>query len=89
MSRAVAWDGFFNTRDLGGLPTKSGETTGYGAFFRSADLRFVIDAGWAQAREAGVRTVVDLRNATRSGLGPNREQRRRVRRSSPHPLRPQ
>jgi protein-tyrosine phosphatase len=62
MSRAVAWDGFFNTRDLGGLPTRSGETTGYGAFFRSADLRFVTDSGWAQAREAGVRTVVDLRN---------------------------
>ncbi|MFG1640154.1 tyrosine-protein phosphatase [Amycolatopsis sp. NPDC049252] len=58
----MAWDGFFNTRDLGGLPTKSGKTTGYGAFFRSADLRFVTDAGWAQAREAGVRTVVDLRN---------------------------
>ncbi|MFJ1766301.1 tyrosine-protein phosphatase [Amycolatopsis sp. NPDC088138] len=62
MSRAVAWDGFFNTRDLGGLPTSSGETTRYGAFFRSADLRFVTDSGWAQAREAGVRTVVDLRN---------------------------
>ncbi|WP_410617863.1 tyrosine-protein phosphatase [Amycolatopsis sp. cmx-8-4] len=62
MSRAVTWDGFFNTRDLGGLPTRSGETTGYGAFFRSADLRFVTDAGWAHAREAGVRTVVDLRN---------------------------
>ncbi|MEA5359425.1 tyrosine-protein phosphatase [Amycolatopsis sp., V23-08] len=62
MSRAVAWDGFFNTRDLGGLPTRSGETTAYGAFFRSADPRFVTDSGWAQAREAGVRTIVDLRN---------------------------
>jgi hypothetical protein len=62
MSRAVAWEGFFNTRDLGGLPAKSGGTTGYGAFFRSADLRFVTDSGWTQAREAGLRTVVDLRN---------------------------
>src|SRR5690349_7904306 len=62
-SRAVAWEGFFNTRDLGGLPTKSGETTSYGAFFRAADLRFVTDTGWAQARESGVRTVIDLRNA--------------------------
>ncbi|MEU3767224.1 tyrosine-protein phosphatase [Amycolatopsis keratiniphila] len=62
-SRAVTWEGFFNTRDLGGLPTTSGGTTGYGAFFRAADLRFVTETGWAQARESGVRTVVDLRNA--------------------------
>jgi protein tyrosine/serine phosphatase len=59
----VAWEGFFNTRDLGGLPTRSGATTGYGAFFRAADLRFVTEAGWAQARESGVRTIIDLRNA--------------------------
>ncbi|MDQ7806752.1 tyrosine-protein phosphatase [Amycolatopsis sp. A133] len=62
-SRAVTWEGFFNTRDLGGLPTGSGGTTGRGAFYRAADLRFVTGAGWAQAREAGVRTVIDLRNA--------------------------
>ncbi|MEV7098769.1 tyrosine-protein phosphatase [Amycolatopsis sp. NPDC051045] len=62
-SRAVTWEGFFNTRDLGGLPTRSGGMTSYGAFFRAADLRFVTEAGWAQARESGVRTVVDLRNA--------------------------
>jgi protein-tyrosine phosphatase len=62
-SRAVTWEGFFNTRDLGGLPTRSGGTTGRGAFFRAADLRFVTGTGWAQAREAGVRTVIDLRNA--------------------------
>ncbi|MFJ7211416.1 tyrosine-protein phosphatase [Amycolatopsis sp. NPDC098790] len=63
MTRAVAWEGFHNTRDLGGLPTRSGRTTRHGAFFRAADLRFVTGAGWAQARESGVRTVIDLRNA--------------------------
>jgi protein-tyrosine phosphatase len=62
-SRAVTWEGFFNTRDLGGLPTKSGDTTSYGVFFRAADLRFVTETGWARARESGVRTVIDLRNA--------------------------
>jgi protein tyrosine/serine phosphatase len=62
-SRAVTWEGFFNTRDLGGLPTKSGDTTSYGAFFRAADLRFVTETGWTQARKSGVRTVIDLRNA--------------------------
>ncbi|MCR6486943.1 tyrosine-protein phosphatase [Amycolatopsis sp. OK19-0408] len=62
MDRTVAWEGFYNTRDLGGLPTRSGRTTRRGAFFRAGDLRFVTGTGWAQAREAGVRTVIDLRN---------------------------
>lgn len=62
MSRAVTWEGFHNTRDLGGLPTATGHTTRHGAFFRAADLRFVTDAGWAEARRSGVRTVIDLRN---------------------------
>ncbi len=44
-------------------PTRSGHTTCYGAFFRSADLRFVTDAGWSEARGSGVRTIVDLRDA--------------------------
>lgn len=59
----MTWEGFFNTRDLGGLPTRSDHTTCYGAFFRAADPRFVTDVGWSQARESGVRTIVDLRNA--------------------------
>ncbi|WP_340684675.1 tyrosine-protein phosphatase [Amycolatopsis coloradensis] len=54
-SRAVTWEGFYNTRDLGGLPTRSGHATRYGAFFRAADLRFVTDEGWSQARQSGGR----------------------------------
>ncbi|GAB3140704.1 tyrosine-protein phosphatase [Amycolatopsis stemonae] len=61
-SRAVDWEGFFNTRDLGGLPTRSGQPTRRGAFFRAADLRFATAAGWSRAHRAGVRTVIDLRN---------------------------
>ncbi|MGW4402232.1 tyrosine-protein phosphatase [Amycolatopsis nivea] len=61
-NRAVDWEGFFNTRDLGGLPTRSGSVTESARFYRSASLRFVNDVGWAQARESGVRTIVDLRN---------------------------
>ncbi|GAB2781250.1 tyrosine-protein phosphatase [Amycolatopsis magusensis] len=60
--RNLDWDGFFNTRDLGGLPTRDHRTTRFGAFIRSADLRFVTQAGWRAARAAGVRTIVDLRN---------------------------
>jgi protein-tyrosine phosphatase len=60
--RVITWEGFFNARDLGGLPTRDGLTTRRGAFIRSADLRFVSAAGWRAARAAGVRTIVDLRN---------------------------
>ena len=61
--REIGWDGFYNTRDLGGLPTKSGGMTRHGAFIRSASLVLVADDGWRVAREAGLRTIVDLRTA--------------------------
>ncbi|WP_067603726.1 tyrosine-protein phosphatase [Nocardiopsis listeri] len=61
-NRHITWEGFFNTRDLGGLPTRHGRTTRHGAFIRSADLRFVTAKGWQAAHDANVRTVVDLRN---------------------------
>ena len=60
--RNIAWEGFANARDLGGLPTQDGRVTRSGAYIRSADLRFVTAAGWQMAREGGVRTIIDLRN---------------------------
>jgi hypothetical protein len=60
--REVAWEGFFNARDLGGLPTRSGRVTRPGALIRSADVRFATADGWRSAYDAGVRTIVDLRN---------------------------
>jgi hypothetical protein len=62
IGRAVVWDGFHNARDLGGLPTTDGRRTRSGAFYRSGTLALVTDSGWQEARDAGVRTVVDLRN---------------------------
>jgi len=41
----------------------TGATTRYGRLIRSADTRFITAAGWEAAREAGIRAVVDLRNA--------------------------
>lgn len=58
----VDWEGFHNTRDLGGLPTRDGATTRPGALIRSAGLFLVTEAGWQQAYDAGIRTIVDLRN---------------------------
>ena len=60
--REVSWDGFHNARDLGDLPTVDGRRTRRGSLFRSATLRYVTDAGWQQAYDAGVRTIIDLRN---------------------------
>lgn len=60
--RWIRWEGFCNARDLGGLPTVSGMTTRHGRLIRSADTRLITAAGWDAAREAGVRTVIDLRN---------------------------
>lgn len=61
-SRHIAWEGFANARDLGGLPTQDGRVTRFGAYIRSGDLRFVTEAGWRMAGDAGVRTIIDLRN---------------------------
>lgn len=67
---AVAWDGAYNVRDLGGLPTRDGRRTRLGAFFRSASPRFMTVDGWQQAHDAGVRTVVDLRRADEAADDP-------------------
>lgn len=61
--RVVRWEGFHNARDLGGLPTVTGASTRYGRLIRSADPRFITAAGWAAAHDAGIRIVIDLRNA--------------------------
>ena len=60
--REIRWEGFYNARDLGGLPTVTGASTRYGRLIRSADTRFITAAGWKAARDAGVRVVIDLRN---------------------------
>lgn len=60
--RTITWDGFYNGRDLGGLPTEDGGLTRTGQLYRSADLRYASDDGLEQMREAGVGCVLDLRN---------------------------
>lgn len=62
-SRQIDWEGFVNTRDLGGLPTRQQGVTRFRSYIRSADLRFVTEAGWEAARGEGLRTIVDLRNS--------------------------
>jgi hypothetical protein len=59
--RALAWDGCFNVRDLGGLETAAGGRTRRGAVVRADNVRGLTAAGWEAALAHGVRRVVDLR----------------------------
>lgn len=56
------WDGAFNLRDLGGLPTTDGSTTVRDRVYRSGGPEHLTTLGWRQATDAGLTTVVDLRN---------------------------
>lgn len=59
--RSVAWGGLHNARDLGGLPAGT-TTTRSGRVFRSPRLDGLDEQGWTELVDAGVRTIVDLRN---------------------------
>jgi hypothetical protein len=50
-------------RDLGGRELREEGTTECGRLFRSAAPEYLTDEGWVAAKAAGMRTVVDLRNA--------------------------
>lgn len=69
MTRAVSWGGLHNTRDLGGMPRASHppSTTPTGLIFRSGHLDALDAAGWAALVDAGVRTIIDLRNPSEIG----------------------
>ncbi|HYC80302.1 MAG TPA: tyrosine-protein phosphatase [Solirubrobacterales bacterium] len=62
VDRHLDWEGCFNTRDLGGLPTAAGGETRFGQLVRSDSLATLSADGWAALAAFGVRTVVDLRN---------------------------
>ncbi len=61
--RHLDWDGTWNARDLGGLPTSDGRTTRVGAVVRSEHLLHLTAEGWRALLDHGVRTIVDLRTA--------------------------
>lgn len=59
--RTLHVDGLVKARDLGGLRGRDGSTTPSQVFYRSEGIDRVTPAGWSQVFEAGIRTVVDLR----------------------------
>lgn len=67
--RDLAWDGYLNARDLGGLPTPASTTgaTIFGRVARGPRRELLTEAGWQDARRWGLATVVDLRCAYEIG----------------------
>ena len=61
-NRRLAWQQCYNTRDLGGLPTRDGRETRWKAVIRSDILNRLTDAGQQALLEYGVKTVIDLRS---------------------------
>ena len=60
-NRDLPWGDLPNARDLGGLPAREGITE-RGRIFRSASPDTLDATGWSAIANAGVTTVVDLRN---------------------------
>jgi protein-tyrosine phosphatase len=65
------WEGCFNARDLGGLPTRDGRVTSHGVFLRGDTLCDLTEDGRRSLREDGVRTIVDLRGLDELEREPN------------------
>jgi protein tyrosine/serine phosphatase len=71
--RDLVWDGCLNVRDLGGLPTRDGGETRFGAIVRADSVRQLSDDGWQALVDHDVRTVVDLRGNDERAADPPAE----------------
>ena len=67
VDRHLRWQGTYNSRDLGGLPTVGGGVTARGAIVRSDSLQNLEARGWEEVEAHGIRTVIDLRNEAEIG----------------------
>jgi protein-tyrosine phosphatase len=61
-SRHLNWEQCYNTRDLGGLPTRDGKVTRWGAVIRSDYLHRLTEMGRQALLDHGVETIIDLRS---------------------------
>jgi protein-tyrosine phosphatase len=69
--RLIALPGTCNLRDLGGYPTLDGRRTAWRTVYRSECLDQLDEAGQAWLVEAGLRTIVDLREDDEVASRPN------------------
>ena len=61
MTRALAWEGCLNVRDLGGVPLAGGGMTRFGALLRADNVGRLTPAGWRSLSGHGIARIVDLR----------------------------
>lgn len=71
MHRHLVWPDLLNARDLGGLPSASGEVTAWRQVVRADNLNKLAAAGVAALVAYGIRTVVDLRDPRELEKYPN------------------
>jgi hypothetical protein len=60
--RHLDWQGCYNMRDLGGLPTREGSWTARGGLVRGDAPDQLTDHGWSALHAYGIKTVIDLRH---------------------------
>jgi protein-tyrosine phosphatase len=61
LTRALPIPNLHNVRDLGGLPTRDGQSTRWRSLLRADDLHHLSPAGLQALHDYGVETVLDLR----------------------------
>ena len=61
LDRFLGWDGCSNVRDLGGLNTRDGRQTRWGAVVRSDHPAKLTENGWSELYAHGIRTIISLR----------------------------
>ncbi|MDH6364324.1 protein-tyrosine phosphatase [Enterococcus sp. PF1-24] len=71
--RNLSLAGTFNTRDLGGYQTKTGQTVKWGQVFRSDALYQLTDQDVKDLERMNLRTVVDFRGENEIADAPDRE----------------
>jgi protein-tyrosine phosphatase len=71
MNRLVALNGTRNLRDLGGYPTVDGRRTCWRTLYRSDCLDQLDEIGQAWLADAGLRTIIDLRDDREVAARPN------------------
>lgn len=67
------WEGIENFRELGGIALPGGKKVKSGLLFRCGDLADATDRDVAELERLGIRTIIDLRDATEREFRPDRE----------------
>ena len=62
MTRHLDWQGSYNIRDLGGLPSRDGQPTAWGKLVRGDAPNRLTENGWDALWNHGIRTIIDLRH---------------------------